>query len=212
MLMKRLVPLILLLTACGGCDALGYLGYLVAPNPKTRTVEPEFDGLKNCKVAVAVYANGATLHHYQRARLELPTAIAHELRHQLKDVTVIEPVEVLRYQDANFDWESGDRGKLAADLGADYVLYLALIEYTTSEMGGANVYRGRITAESSLYRAGEPESNGRVWHEPEIRVTFPEDAPAGHLGESDAPIRYQTHKLLADKLVKNFYQHEVPLE
>lgn len=209
----RIAAMVLLSAACagmGGCRSLGYMGYLLAPEPPQKTVPAEFEGLANSRVAIVIFADEQVQYEYPYARLTLASAIGAELMSRLKDVTVVDPGKVCRYQDEHINWEAMDTTALAADLGADYILRLALMEYTTREPGSVNLFRGRITAQAGLYQADLPERSARVWWCDSIAVVHPKDDPVGLIGESDRRIRSLTERLFADSLVKKFYAHEVP--
>jgi len=122
----------------------------------------------------------------------------------------VDPARVIRYQDERLSWDAIEKTKLGRDLGADRVLYLALVEYTTREAGSLQLFRGRIYAEAGLYDVALPESTARIWDCPEIRVAYPEQTPVGLPGEDDRSIRAETERHFAEALVRKFRKHEAP--
>jgi len=194
-----------------GCSTLGYLLYLVAPNP-TETVAAEFDDLDNHRVAIVIFADQQVLYEYPFVRLTLATTVSSELRRHLENVEVVDPACVIRYQDERLNWDVMEKTKLGRDLGADRVLYLALVEYTMREAGSLQLFRGRIYAEAGLYDVALDESTARLWDCPEIRVTYPEDSPVGIPGDDDRGIRADTERRFAKALVEKFREHEAPEE
>ena len=68
--------------------------------------------------------------------------------------------------------------------------------------------RGRIVAEASLYETARPEHSARVWRTPDVRAVL-DNAPSGRPFE-DTQLAYNTRRIFAEKLVKNFYEHKVP--
>ncbi len=198
--------------ATAGCNILSYIGYAIAPRGPQKTVKAEFDDLPGHSLAVVVYTDESTEFEYPAARLELSMVIAEEFRttKPLRKVQVIDSRRVAKYQNTNLFWDSMDKTKLGEQLGADYVLLVSVMEFSTREPGSMSLYRGRITGEATLYDTSLPEKYARVWKADEIRVMFPEDAPTGQLSEDDAQIRYQTEKRFAFKLVRHFYTHKVP--
>jgi len=182
------------------------------PTPSTETREAEFGGLAGKKVAVVVYADEVIRYDYPAAPLDVSYALAAEMRKRLSGTSLVAPERVAKYQQENVYWDSMDKGKLGATLGADYVLYVTLVEFSTIEPGSLHLYRGRIACEIDVYEAGRTERDGHVFDGGDLRVVWPEEAPVGRPGLDDRQIIYATSRLLAEKLVRKFYSHEVPKE
>ncbi|MDY6913305.1 MAG: hypothetical protein SVT52_02450 [Planctomycetota bacterium] len=199
-----------LLASAGGCRQLGYLLYLVVPGSQTKTVEAAFDGLAGKTVVVIVFTDQEVQYEYPMARWELSSVIASELDKHVKGVKVVNPRRITRYQDEDIFWDTLSKKDLGRAFGADFVLYIAMLEFSTRELGSVNLYRGRITAECSVYDCSLPERQARVWSDEQIRVVYPENVPTGQLDRDDRKVRYQSQCLFADRLVKNFYKHKVP--
>ena len=191
-----------------GCTTLGYVLYLFAPDP-TEMVEAEFSGLEDHRIAIVIFADQQVLYEYPFVRLTLSAAVSSELQRHLANVEVVDPACVIRYQDERLSWDAIEKTKLGHDLGADRVLYLALVQYTTREAGSLQIFRGRIYAEASLYDVSLDESAARIWDCPEIRVTYPQDSPVGIPGDDDRGIRADTEQRFAEALVRKFREHEV---
>ena len=207
---RILWTLLLFLPPVGGCNIVAYFLHLVAPPEPMKTVKADFDGLPGNSVAVVVYATDKVAYEYPYSRLHLAAAIGQELKAQVEKVTVIDPRRVAAYQEDNIYWDRQGKTELGRRFGADFVLFVAVMEYTMREPGSINLFRGRIVAEASLYKTSLPERRARVWRAADIRVTFPERAPAGRRGEDDRQLAYTTRKRFAAKLVKKFYDHEAP--
>jgi len=195
-----------------GCQPTGYLLYLFTPAAQAKTVEAEFHGLEGRRVAVVIYADPRVQYDYPFARLTVATAVGSELRNRLKGVTVIEPAKIIKYQDQNTYWESMEKTELAKALGADYVLMISLMEYTTRELGSVDLLRGRITAQCSVCQAGLAERESCVWRGKDIVIVYPPDRPAGAAGDNDTAIRVSTERLFAEELTRKFYKHKVQPE
>jgi len=212
---KWMIAICLLPAGLSGCRGLGYLGYLLSPEP-VKTVEPEFGGLANRSIAVVVYADEKVLYEYPRAPMDLSMLIAEELRKNVKGANVIPPEQVGKYQAQNINWDGMDKTKLGSALKAEYVLFISLVGYSTHEPGSVNLYRGHIVAEASVYQTSLPERRARVWPNSgapcNLEAVYPSKMPAGVVADNDAEVRYKVAKLLADKLVKKFYKHEVKEE
>jgi hypothetical protein len=205
-----ILPIVCL--AAEGCREIGYLGYLVAPEPPAKKVPAEFTGLDHSRVAIVIFTDERVQYEYPYARLTLGSVIRAEMNDRLKGVTVTDPTKVCKYQDEHVHWQEMAKSELAQALGVDYVLDVTLVEYTTREHGSVNLYRGRITAQCAVYQAGLSDIQGRVWHADSISVVYPKTEPIGTTGESDRKVREATDRLLAETLVQKFYEHKVPAE
>jgi hypothetical protein len=192
-----------------GCQLARYVAYLFGPGEAAQTVEAEYTGLSGRRVALVIYADEAVLFEYPRAQLELSLLIGDQLRKNVKGIFVVAPEAVLKYQADNVNWDTMDKTRLAKALGADHVLQVSLVEFASRERGMVNVYRGRIVAEAAVYQATLSERQSRVWRCPDLRVSYPEQGPAGEIGTDDVKVRYATEALFADRLAKKFYRHQV---
>jgi len=208
---KTFMVLLVLAAILPGCDAMAYGLHLIAPEKQTETVKAQFKGLAHSSVAIVIYADPAVQYEYPLVRHELSAAIADQFRKNVKNVEVIDPLRVIAYQDENIHWDALGKTELAKNLGADHILSIALVEYSTRDRGSLNIYRGRITAQVRVYRASLPERDSCVWSGKDIRVLYPPDAPMGQVGENDKVIRYRTNSVFARELVRKFYDHEVPV-
>ena len=194
--------------ALGGCTQTAFFLYLIAPEPHTKAIPAEYDDLSGGSVAVVVFADDKTQSEHRNIQLDVCSIISVQLRKNVKDVTIISPRRVVKYQRENLYWEELDRTKLGRDLGAGYVLYISLDEFATLEAGSLQLFRGRVTATASVYKSSLPARDARVWGPKEIRVIHPAEAATGQIGESDATIRHRTLAIFADHLVKKFYKHK----
>ena len=207
---KTFIVILMLVGMLGGCDGVGYLIYVFAPNDRTETVDAEFADLVKSSVAIVIYADAAVQYEYPLARHELAAAITSQLKQHVEDVEVVDSFRVITYQDENIDWNVIGKTELGEILGTDYVLSIVLIEYSTRDRGSLNIYRGRITAQTRVYQTSLPEVDSRVWSGDDIRILYPPDAPMGEVGEDDDQIRHLTNLVFAGKLVQKFYKHEIP--
>ncbi|OPX24940.1 MAG: hypothetical protein B1H04_01090 [Planctomycetales bacterium 4484_123] len=214
--MRHGLPIVFILSAslCG-CSGLRYVGFLFAPSAPMKTVPAEYD-MKGKTLAVVVFARPETLLEYPQVYIELFDAVRVELKNRVRNVTLVDPRRVVRYQDANPNWDSQRPEKLCRVFGCDAVLLISLIEFSTREPGSIHLARGRITAEASVYEpdrtAGGGGRGGCVWRSKTIRVIFPPKSPVGLAAEDDWKLRLHTERLFAAALVKSFYKHKVPKE
>lgn len=212
--MTRLLRIgILAVLACtaGGCQQSRYLTYLLFGGD-TEDVKAEFNGLSDKTVAVIVYAEKSVQFEYSDVQLSVSAIVSGELAKNVKKIKIVDPRRIIKYQDENVYWDEKDKSELAKVFGADYVLFITLVEYSTREPGSVNLYRGRIVAQASLYKAGTPERTARVWQNKDVRVIYPEHDPTGQPQENDRVIRLKTEAEFAEKLGKKFYDHKAPIK
>lgn len=208
---RVILPLLLAVGCLTGCtsDMMRHGLWMWFGDGPDKKVSAEFDGLKGHTVAIVVFADQKVQYEYNSAPLELSMVIGGEMRENVKPVVVVDPHAVARYQAENVHWEEMDRVALGRVFGADFVLYVALVEFTTREPGSTDLYRGRIAAEVSVWNTTLPEQDARVWRKGDLRVKFPADGARGLFSGNDSKIRFETERLFAVELVRKFHDHKV---
>lgn len=197
--------MLLAVVSLGGCGAIGYLGYLIAPDMSKKDVKAEFAGLAGQRVAIVVFAGPDVLYDYPYARYELGASVKSELEKNVKGISVVSPRTVLKFQDETIDWEAMPRTEIGRKFDADYVLYIAVIEYQTQDPGSVGVYHGKVVAETSLYDTAKAEASAVAWRGSDIHVNFtPRDASSNE----NRYVRSRMQSMFADALAKRFYDHK----
>lgn len=210
----RYKSIVLLLSVCvlmlltGGC---GTLMYFIWPFGRTVTVQAEFEGLKDQRVAVVIFSPESTQFEYPWAALYLSAMTSVKLRAGVKGVTTVDPQKITAYQRRNLHWVEMDRTALGKALRADFVLYISLVEFSTVEKGYVNTLRGTINGEIKLYDCSKPEDNAMVWTCDNIRVQYPKTSTV-RTAAHEARIRAEILKRFSDKLTRKFYSYEVNRE
>lgn len=212
MIRKGIIPLVLAAGLAGGCDALRQGFYVLWPGAREKTVEAEFKDLPGKTVAVLVFADKAVGYEYPQVRINLSAAIADQLRRNVKNVQVIDPRRTVKYQDENLYWEEMDKTDLGKAFGADYLLYVSLVEFSTREPGSLHLYRGRAKAEVAIYATAAPERQARARKWDDLQARYPPDTVVGMPSESDQEVRDKLEQVLAEAVARKFHQHKVPLE
>jgi hypothetical protein len=194
-----------------GCNILGPLMYIFAPEQKDKFAA-EYKDLPGHSVAVMIFADYKTLCSYPKVESDLMAGIRSELEDQkhLKNVKMIDASKVIKFQDEHLDWTTMDKTEIGKELDADYVLVVSLVEFTMHDPDSENQLRGRIVGEPKLYQTIKPEKDCCVWETPEVRVIYPKTGSIGELSETgqDDKVRFPTEKAFAEALVKKFYKHE----
>ncbi len=205
-----------LLAAVGtsaGCstEMWRYMAYITRGG-RSKKVKAQFAGMAGKTVAVVVYTDRRTQYEFPDLNLTLSMAIASRLDKNVKNIKIVPPARVVRYQDENIYWEEMDKVDLAKALGADYVLYVPMEEFGTRLPDSSYLYQGRATCQLGVYDVTKLPRESRVYQSDKIRILYPEHEPAGMLNENDRQVRVTTEAMFADKLTKLFYDHkeEVP--
>ena len=204
-----LMALAATIATLGGCNILGPILYLFAPEPM-ETIKAEYTGLPGHSIAVVVYTDISMEYEYPNARRELTAYLSYGLAKTDDDLTIVDPMTTLQFQEENLSWADLDRTEIGKRLGADYVLFISLIEFSMREKGSADLYRGRISAEVNLYKISMPEYQASVWRSSDIRVTFPEGKTSILVDRNDIRVRIETLRRFVDQVTKKFYKHKVP--
>jgi hypothetical protein len=203
----------LALTAfAGGCNLMAIPAVLLSPRHETKTILPEYEGLKGKSVAVVVYAGPELQVDYQTLQLEVGEAVASQLSRNVEGIKVSDERQVLRYQEENPDWDSRHRYELAKSLAVDYVLLVSLIDFSTHEPGTAYLARGIILAQVSVFPVTPPADGMEkaVWRSDHLGVTWPTDRPLTS-ENAEWQVRVEAQRAFADAVAKKFYKHTVTL-
>lgn len=206
--------MLLLLLPIAGCGnkQLGGLAWLFRPILPKQEVKAEFGEFQNSTVAIMIYPGNSIEVEYPSVKLSLARSVAAYLK-KVKNIKIIDPRIVMKYQDENLDWLTMSRKDMGRTLGADYILLISLQNYTTRENGSRDSYRGRIAAEASVFRTSNSADNP-VWQGQDLRAAFPaENEPVQLLADGDdSKIRERVEAVFADQLAKKFYTYKQELE
>ena len=199
--------------AAAGCRFIRYFAYVISPPQRGQKVEAEFSGLNGRTVAVMIVAQEGQLYEHTDLRLRLASAIAVELRKHFSNIKVVSSRRIVRYQDANLDWQAMDRPKLGKEFGADFVLQVTVLEYAVRKHGSASLYRGRIVTECALFDTSRPPSESLQWQNPEVSVAYPEeDRPVAPIGPDIREFQAETERRFATVLVRKFRDYRLKVE
>jgi len=206
---KTVIFLVLGVAGLVGCDAARY-GLWLTHVPEKIKVKAEFGALRNHTVAILIYADESVQLEYPAVRLTLGAHISAELKKHIKKIRVIPPLATARYQDENSHRESFDKQKICKDLKADFVLFVALEEYTTRVYGSMDAYQGRITATAELYDV-LAEDEDPVWptdgETRTVEAIYPEHIM--YSASAERIIRNKAEVVFSENLTKFFYNHKV---
>jgi hypothetical protein len=206
---SAILGLCLIVILPAGCNYAAYGLYLVAPVMPDKTVEAEYKDLPNKTVAVVVFADQGILYDYPNLREQIASVLGNHLTKNVEKVKVVPAERIIHYQDENADWEGMDKTALGKKFGADFVLNISLVTFSTVEPGSAYLHRGYLTAQVTLHKCSLPEKEACVWNGGEIQITYPEKETMGDLKGDDREIRNKTIEAFADMLAKKFYKNKI---
>ena len=212
MMRKLCLPMLLAAVTLSGCKETAFFLYALWPGARDREVKAEFAGLAGKSVVIVVYCDRRVQYEYPNVCLTVSSAVGGQLAKNVEGLTLIDPRRVVKYQDGNIYWDEMDKTALGKAFGANFVLFISLVEYSTREPGSLNLYRGRINAQVSLYDGALGERDARVWRDRSIQTVYPKHTATGVLRDSDRGIRGKTEAIFANTLAKRFYDHKVPIE
>jgi len=193
----------------GGCGSdLGRLWAYYLFGGNQRSVEAEFEGLEDKKVAVVIYTDQRTQYEFPDLNLTLSSAISGRIEDNVDGVEIIPPTKIARFQDENIYWDEMDKTELGKALGADYIVFVPLEEFSTRLPDSAYLYRGRVTCQPTVHDVSKPLRQSRVHEFEKIRVVYPEHEPAGLATDNDRQIRAKTEQIFADRVAWKFYDHD----
>ena len=195
-------------TALGGCGAIGYLLANIAPELPGPKVAAQYEGLNDRTVAVVVFADMNVLFEHPTVREDVGGAINRELQANLKNVRIIDPRQVVRYQDGHPGWRGEGLPEVGKKLGADSVLYVCLAEFATQERGSLSLPKGRISGQVSVWdvlpvKAGEDPCR---WRQESASITL--EPPAGTWMDRQR-LRQATQEAFAQHVVRYFHSYRL---
>ncbi|MBI5722862.1 MAG: hypothetical protein HZA50_02810 [Planctomycetes bacterium] len=202
---------VLLLLPIAGCGnpQLGGLAWMFRPILPKKKVPAEFSEFPNSTVAIVVYPRESIEVEYPSVKLTLAWSVAAYLKPNVKNIKIVDPRTVMKFQEENLDWLAMSRKELGRKLGADYILFIALQNYTTREDGSRDSFRGRIAAEASVFRTSN-SSDTPVWQAMDMRAAHPgENEPLLLLPDGDdSKVRERVEGVFAEQLARKFYTYK----
>lgn len=198
----------LALAAAGGC---GYLkAAAIALAPTTEKVAPEYKNLPGKQVLIYVWAERDILWEYSKLRLDMTGWLAAYLEKHVKDVHVVDPIQVERYveQQRTADLDPVELGR---HFKADCVIHLSVFKFSMRDPAMAHFYRGRAGASVQVYDLENSASPERVSLR-DVNVVVPEKEPIGMDNTTAAAVRQATYDTFTVEVGKKFHQWERELE
>ena len=208
--MKRQLLLLILLMFVVGCNILQHPVYVLF-GQSHKKVKAEYTGLDSKTIAVVVACGPGIAFEYPYAGLDVARLSVLTLTESLKRVEFVEPGKIDKFQREDLDWLSMPISQIAERFEVDRVLYIDLLQFTTSEINSVNLLRGYVTADVRVYES-DSERVDQASYQTEISVVWPEHGPLALSDAAQESVYRQTITLFGDKLARRFYDHKVPVE
>jgi hypothetical protein len=196
---------VLLMTA-SGCNYVILLGYLIGGPP---SIQPDYEALTgksmsdhDVVVAVACFAPKEVLYNFAHVDREITKHVSYRL-HQHK-IKTINPDRVQQWLDENPNWDEPD--EIGRGLGATYVVYIDLTEFTLYEENSHELYRGRSEGVVTVYELDE-EGNGEPIYSKDLVSRYPLAAPRDTSEISRPQFQMQYMSRLSEEVGRLFYEH-----
>lgn len=198
------VALLLLLGwALTGCQGMYFL---TDPN-KEKTIKAEYSKIGDCRVAVVVWCDQATLDMFARVRYQVGKSVTFHLREHLPHAKFIDQEEVRKLQERDSgDWENTPVAQLCERLECDLILRVDLLEFTTRAAETKELRKGRIRGTVIVYDGDRPDSEAAMY-DTDVAVTYPPQSLHGVPDMEETEILHETVELFGQTVAKKFYEH-----
>jgi len=161
-------------------------------------IEPEFEGMKEKRVAVVCVSNSSSYGPNSFCSL-LERRVGMALREQGDKIEVIPSDEVADWIDSN-DWNQMDYREIGRGVNADLVLGLDVGDLRLHE--GQTLYQGRVTLTITVY---DMQDDGKVaFRRTMPDFTFPQNGPRHATEMTEARFRSLFIEVLAKQVAKYF--------
>ena len=168
--------LMLVTTTSSGCNYAILAGYLIGGPP---SIEPDFELMtkksmtdKDVVVAVVCYAPTELKWDFSKVDKEIAKYVAFKMVEH--NIRVINPDRVSDWLDRHNDWDTPD--EVGEALGATFVVYIDLSNFSLYEENSQNLYRGRAEALVSVVEMEEGGGGEKIYNK-EIISRFPLAVP-----------------------------------
>ena len=193
-----------------GCAAVAFPVAVIAGENKTVIAEAEYKGLDGQRVAVLVDAHDMIMAEHPLAQLEVSTAISRAIVDRVPVGSIVDPRQVVEFQNNNIYWNTMPYSRLAERLNVTRLVLIDLADYRLHEPGNVALWRGTVTGQVSVVEADGPRPDDRVYAT-QIAAQYP-DTPIGAVRSNEQAIRKGMLDVFALNISTRFYDFktEVP--
>lgn len=190
---------------CGGCS-----GWSLPGDMQEIDVKATYAGLENKRVAVVMSLSDYAESHHRTAREKMTKEITRRIVVGVPSSTVIDPDEVLRWQENNPYWGTRPPSVLLRQLKVDCLILIEVGEYRLHEPGNKHQLRGVIVARVNIAEAQSPDPDNFVASY-ETAVMYPETSVTkiGRISESEQKVEQMTRLRFCEEAAGLFYDHKI---
>ncbi len=198
----------LMLTALVGCQTAGMVAEVIAGGEGSPIeVTAEYAGLNDQTVAVLVNADYTVLYQHRDIQWELTTAISNLIATGVPGVKVIDPRDVVAFQNRNIYWTTAPYGELAKKLGATRLVMVELQEFRLHEPGNTMLYRGVASARVDVAETDGPRPHDAAYSSI-VTAAFPPSSPQGVPEADPQTIRKGLVDIFSRAVAWKFFDHQ----
>jgi hypothetical protein len=199
------------LATSSGCAGARWFQYVFGLEEK-ETIVAEFDELAHSSAAVIVYCDESIQIRYPQEALRLSSICTGHLKQNVPGIKVRDSLIVGRFVHETLHWDTMPKNEICDILKVDYLVLIALEEFSTRGDSGRESYQTRIVGEVKVYpRDGGEEDNPDWSSRDSIRVVWPK---AGAVFDKRAEVNNMkiAENKFGSKVAKLFYDYEQVLE
>jgi len=196
----------MVLIASSGCSVAGWAGNVIAGPGTEAEVTGEYRGLEGKTVAVVVTAPPHTLLRQPNMPLLVAKALSGQLSQQLPTITIVDPTQVIAFQNQNPYWSTLPYGDLARRLGADRLVLIDVVSYSTQDPKNKHVWRGTMTANVNVAEGDSANPDAFVYTNA-VGAGYP-SRPIPLLDSDEQTIQLGMLKLFSHRVTGLFYDHK----
>ncbi|MEM1213992.1 MAG: hypothetical protein AAGI68_17035 [Planctomycetota bacterium] len=203
--LPALLALLFPLTLAACANIPGQVNYV--------TVPPRYTDLAGKSVAVMVAADPTIDQRHPKARENIMGAVSRSIVSQVEGARVVNPRDLVQYQDDNPTWTTVTPSILISALNVDRLILIDLAEYRTTEPGDRTTKRGVINGAVSVYEAEAADPDEMAVSVP-VAVQYPRLAQTkiGRFNASDSSIELATVKEFTLRAGGVFFEHQIEVD
>ena len=192
-----------------GCETVGFVSEVVGGGDSVIEVTGEYFGLENQTVAVVINADYPVLYQHRDIQWELGTAISNQIAANVPGVRVIDPRDVVAFQNRNIYWATATYGELARKLGCSRLVMVELQEFRLHEPGNTMMYKGVASGRVDVAQADGTKPNDAAYSTI-VTASYPPNSKYGVPEADPQTIRKGTVDLFSWAVTWKFFDHEEP--
>lgn len=173
----------------------------------TKEIDAKYTGLTGKSFVVVVAADRSVQADFPSVVGDITITVAERLRTHASPSGWVPPRDVLRYQYEHPGWTSMPLDKLAAEFGAERLVYIDLREYRLNDPGNAYLWAGVASGTVSVVEADGALSDTFTFQEP-IKVEFPGKSGLGPEQITQAVMQSALSLRFVDRAAWLFYTHD----